>query len=72
MLDQARHMTKRGTLRKHAHAIFSNGKKYFPYIDFDILLDFAQNIDCGYTLEPPPHDGSNEYPQSMIWTTGDK
>ena len=26
----------------------------------------AQNIDCGYSLEPPRRDGSNEYPQSMF------
>ena len=29
---------------------------------------FAQNIDCGYTLEPPRRGGSNEYPQSMFWS----
>ena len=28
---------------------------------------FAQNIDCGYTLESPRRGGSNEYPQSMFW-----
>ena len=28
---------------------------------------FAQNIDCGYSLEPPHRGGSNEYPQSMFW-----
>ena len=28
---------------------------------------FAQNIDCGYTLELHRRDGSNEYPQSMFW-----
>ena len=33
---------------------------------FDIFLVFAQNIDCGYTLEPPLRGGSNEYPQSMF------
>ena len=33
---------------------------------FDIFLIFAQNIDCGYTLEPPRRGGSNEYPQSMF------
>ena len=28
---------------------------------------FAQNIDCGHTLEPPQcGGGSNEYPQSMF------
>ena len=25
----------------------------FQYIFFYIFLNFAQNIDCGYTLEPP-------------------
>ena len=33
---------------------------------FDIFLIFAQNIDCGYTLEPPRRGGSNEYPQIMF------
>ena len=32
-----------------------------------ILLVSAQNIDCGYSLEPPRWGGSNEYPQSMFW-----
>ena len=32
----------------------------------DIFLIFAQNIDRGYTLEPPHRGGSNEYPQSMF------
>ena len=27
----------------------------------------AQNIDCGYLLEPPRRGGSNEYPQFMVW-----
>ena len=27
----------------------------------------SQNIDCGYSLEPPRQGGSNEYPQSMFW-----
>ena len=27
----------------------------------------AQNIDSGYSLEPPRRGGSNEYPQSMFW-----
>ena len=26
-----------------------------------IFLIFAQNIDCGYSLEPPRRGGSNEY-----------
>ena len=32
-----------------------------------ILSIFAQNIDCGYSLEPPRRGGSNEYPQSIFW-----
>ena len=37
----------------------------------DIFHTSAQNIDCGYSLEPPrrggSRGGSNEYPQSMFW-----
>ena len=32
----------------------------------DIFHVSAQNIDCGYSLEPPRQGGSNEYPQSMF------
>ena len=32
----------------------------------DIFRFSAQNIDCGYSLEPPRRGGSNEYPQSMF------
>ena len=39
---------------------------------FDIFLIFAQNIDCGYTSEPPHRGGSNEYPQSMFWSKNKK
>ena len=28
----------------------------------------AQNIDCGYSLEPPCRDGSNEYHNLCFWT----
>ena len=38
----------------------------------DIFLIFAQNIDCGYRLEPPRRGGSNEYPQSMFWSKNKK
>ena len=33
------------------------------YLFFLFLL---QNIDCGYSLEPPQPGGSNVYPQSMF------
>ena len=32
----------------------------------DIFQISAQNIDCGYSLEPPQRGGSNKYPQSMF------
>ena len=44
----------------------------FQYKYFDIFLIFAQNIDCGYSLEPPRRGGSNEYPQSMFWSKNKK
>ena len=31
-----------------------------------IFLISAQNIDCGYSLEPPRRGGSNDYLQSMF------
>ena len=37
-----------------------------------MFLIFAQNIDCGYTLEPPRRGGSNEYRQSMFWSKNKK
>ena len=30
------------------------------------FLFLPQNIDCGYSLEPPRRGGSNVYPQSMF------
>ena len=35
--------------------------------NYDIFHISAQNIDRGYSLEPPRRGGSNEYPQSMFW-----
>ena len=32
----------------------------------DIFHISAQNINFGYSLEPPRRGGSNEYPQSMF------
>ena len=64
------------SLRKHAHVIynFSIVVKIEIFLQkmFDIFLIFAQNIDRGYTLEPPRRGGSNEYPQSMFWSKNKK
>ena len=38
----------------------------------DIFHISAQNIDCGYLLEPPRRGGSNEYPQSMYLSRNKK
>ena len=40
--------------------------KKFHQNNFDIFYIFAQNIDCGYMLEPPRPSGSNEYPHSVL------
>ena len=32
----------------------------------------SQNIDCGYSLEPPRRGGSNGYPQSMFLSRNKK
>ena len=31
-----------------------------------IFLFLLENIDCGYSLEPPRRGSSNEYPQSIF------
>ena len=38
----------------------------FQIKNSDIFHISAQNIDCGYSLEPLRRGGSNEYPQSMF------
>ena len=35
-------------------------------------LFLLQNIDCGYSLEPPRRGGSNVYQQSMFWSKNKK
>ena len=40
----------------------------FQIKNSDIFNITDQNIDCGYSLEPPRGGSSNEYPQSMFWT----
>ena len=49
-------------LKPHFHTV----KLGFTGV-YIIFLFLLKNIDCGYSLEPPRRDGSNEYPQSMFW-----
>ena len=44
----------------------------FQIKNADIFHISAQNIDCGYSLEPPRRGGSNEYPQSMFLSKNKK
>ena len=59
------------TLRKHAYSnilrILPPKNEIFQIKISDIVHISAQNIDCGYSLEPPRWGGSNEYLQSMFW-----
>ena len=58
------------TLRKHVYSnilkILPPKNEIFQIKNSDIFHISAQNIDCGYSLEPPRRGGSNEYPQSMF------
>ena len=38
----------------------------------DIFHNSAQNIDCGYSLEPTRRGGSNDYPHSMFLSRNKK
>ena len=54
-------------LFKYMENFTSKKLKIFRYKNSDIFHITAQNIDCGYSLEPPRRGGSNEYPQSMFY-----
>ena len=51
---------------------FTTKMKLFRLKKSDIIQISAQNIDCGYPLEPPRRGGSNEYPQSMFLSRNKK
>ena len=57
-------------LRKHAcsniQKISASKKLKFSDKISDVFPISAQNIDCGYSSEPPRRGGYNEYPQSMF------
>ena len=46
---------------------YNRKREIFQTKNSDIFHNSAQNIDCGYSLEPPRRGGSNEYTQSMFW-----
>ena len=63
-------------LRKHAYSniLEISPPKNWKFSDknSNIFYISAQNIDCGYSLEPPRRGGSNEYPQSMFLSRNKK
>ena len=66
----------KSTLRKQAYSNILKIKtpKQWKISDknSDILHISAQNIGCGYPLEPPRRGGSNEYPQIMFLSKNNK
>ena len=64
-------LNKFNPLRKHAYSnilkILQPKTGNFSIKNSDIFHISAENIDCGYSLEPPRQSGSNEYPQSMFF-----
>ena len=60
------HITKT-RIFKYIENFISKNWKFSDKKNSDIFHISAQNIDCGYSLEPPRRGGSNEYPQSMVW-----
>ena len=51
---------------------FTSRNRKFSHKKTDIFHISAQNIDCGFSLEPPRRGGSNEYPQSMFLSRNKK
>ena len=64
------------SLRKHAYSnilkILPSKNENFQIKNSDIFHISPQNIDCGYSLEPPRRGGSNEYSQSMLLSRNKK
>ena len=63
-------LIRSAALRKYAYwnilKILPPKNEKFSDKNSDIFHISAENIDCGYSLEPPWRGGSNEYPQSMF------
>ena len=76
ILGAKRNYSQYYSLRKHAYSktpkILPPKKAIFQIKNSDIFHISAQNIDCGYSLEPPRRGGSNEYPESMFLSRNNK
>ena len=64
--------------QKHAYIFLTPLKLHLYTVKLGFIwvyivsLISAQNINCGYSLEPPRRGGSNEFPQSMCSTEYEK
>ena len=52
-------------IKKYENCTTKNWK--FLDKNYDIFHISAQNVDCGYSLEPPRRGGSNEYHNLCFW-----
>ena len=63
---RGRYTITKTRLFKYIENFTSKKTENFQIKNSDIFHISVQNIDCGYSLEPPRWGGSNEYPQSMF------
>ena len=79
--DRLSHFLRRGLVLRKANVVitkrclynFDPLKPSFYIVKWGLhgytlcFLFLLENIDCGYSLEPPHRGDSNEYPKSMFW-----
>ena len=66
-MDNIKHITKSSPCNMQIFFLVVKIENFqYNFFDIILFLFFAQNIDCGHTLEPPRRGGSNEYPQSIF------
>ena len=63
---------KKTRLFKYIENFTTKNWKFSDIFFFVIFNISTQNIDCGYSLEPPRRGGSNVYPQSMFLSRNTK
>ena len=59
-------------LFKYIESFTAKKVKFSDKKKSDIYNISPQNIDCGYSSEPPQWGSSNEYPQSMFFSRNQK
>ena len=65
-------MTKTSLFKYIEHCTTPKKNENFWMKNLDIFHISAQNIDYGYSSEPPRRGGSNEYPHSMFLSRNKK